>query len=105
MTFKFIHSKSNLAHLKLKEKAEVFLHLNIDNFEPDIMYPDKQHPGIYYKVRMVPATAGFFYYSIDNTAQIRTDIESVDANFDKIPQLIIAEHKGMSIPWKLNSQI
>jgi hypothetical protein len=105
MTFKFIHSKSSLSHLKLKEKAEVFLHLNIDNFEPDIMYADNKKPGVYYKVRMVPANLVTFFFSIDNFAQIRSDIDIVDADFVTYPQLRMAEDKGIIIPWKLNKQI
>jgi len=91
-----------MSHLKLKERSTVYLHLSIDNFEPDIMYADKSRKGEYYKVRMVPATLTQFYFSVNRLPQIRTDIRNVNANQREIPQLKILEEKGEPIPWKLN---
>lgn len=102
MTFKYIQESSNMPHLKPKEKSDVFLHLSVDNFEPDIMYPDKSKPGEYYKVRMVPATNIPFYFSLDGVPRFRTDLNTVVANAEEVPQLKIADENGLTLPWKLN---
>ena len=80
VTFRFIQKFSNIQNVKLKDKWEVFLHLSIDNFEPDIMFSDKSKPGEFYKVRMVPATSISHYFSIENLPRIRTDIETIAPN-------------------------
>ena len=77
MTFKYIHKFSSMPNFKLKDKWEVFLHLSVDNYEPDIMFQDKSKSGEFYKVRMVPATDISFYFSIENIPRTRTDIESI----------------------------
>ena len=83
----------------------VFLHLSIDNFDPDVMFLDKGHHGEYYKVRMVPATTSYFYFSVDGLPQIRTDIDNINADMAKVPQLKCIEEKGGTIPWKLNEML
>jgi hypothetical protein len=88
--------------MKLKDKAEVYLHLKIDNFEPDIMYPEKNNHSEYFKVRMVPAKNLEFFYSSEGVPRFRTDLPEVNADTSKIPELKRADEKGMSIPWNLN---
>lgn len=105
ITFRFIHEKSSYSHLKLKEKATVLLHLSIDNFQPDIMYPDKENPGEYYKVRMVPATTSYFYFSVNELPQIRTDIENFISDAEKVPALKMLEKTNSPMPWKLNKML
>jgi len=102
MTFKYVHENSSLSHIKLNSKVEVFLHLKIDNFDPDIMYPDKNTPGEFYKVRMVPATNIPFYFSCEGVSRFRNDLQIINADLRIVPELKIAEQKGISVPWKLN---
>ena len=77
----------------------------MDNFEPDIMYPDKENEGEYYKVRMVPATQVQYYFSIGGISRFRVDENCIDANPKNDHKLRMIEEKGESIPWKLNINI
>ncbi|CAI2364389.1 unnamed protein product [Moneuplotes crassus] len=105
ITFRFIHKNSSHPHIKLKEKATVLLHLGIDNFEPDIMYPDKDNPGEYYKVRMVPATDTYFYFTVDELPQVRTDIDTIACDSSKIPRIEKIEERNATMPWKVNAML
>ncbi|CAI2369640.1 unnamed protein product [Moneuplotes crassus] len=104
-TFRFVHDKSSYSHLKIKEKSTVLLHLSVDNFEPDIMYPDRNNPGEYYKVRMVPALNVYFYFSVNELPQIRTDIKSIASDLHKVPKLKEIEKRNATMPWKINTML
>lgn len=102
ITFRFKHHESNLPSIKIKEKDNVFLHLRVDNFEPDIMYRDKSNPGEYYKVRMVPAMNIQFYFTINGIPMFRQDLNLINTNPKQDSLLRDLEAKGQNIPWKVN---
>ncbi len=102
MTFRFKRDKSNLPHSKFKPTDDVLVHLSIDDFYPDLMKEDENNKGEYIVTRMVPPKPVQFYFSINGVARYRVDIENKSALISKYPGLKKVQHRGDSIPWRVN---
>lgn len=44
----------------------IYLHLSSDSFEPDLLLPDEEKPGVYQSVRMVPPGDVIYYFTKDD---------------------------------------
>ncbi|CAI2363827.1 unnamed protein product [Moneuplotes crassus] len=102
MTFRFRRDKSNLPHSKFKSTDDVLIHLSIDEFYPDLMRKDPENPDEYFITRMVPSKPIQFYFSVNGIARYRVDIENKSALASKYPGLKKVEHRGDSMPWRVN---
>lgn len=63
---KFEFTPGVSSNIEIDETKPLMLHVDCDDYEPDLMLPDKNKPGSFSSLRVVPPGKLQYYFTYDN---------------------------------------